>query len=617
MRLPFGLGSRGSKPLDPEERPGAQTQEAKAPAGLAQYLDERREEAARGAQRVMSEVALGLAYYEGQQWYERVEDGAGGSRLVDTRDTSDREWYRTVNVISARIDTNVARVTASRPDVVILPRTSNEGDKEAAEEARAVVDHYEEVNDGRRQLSDMATYALIGTTAYLWAWWDAEAMADVPVIDPLTGMVSGIEKQPVGELHESIIYGHQVYIDPRVKRFEDAAWVMVEEQVGIGEIQRRYGTPVQADAQNRAGLLDASDGAIAAPMWGQFQELGRSATVQTYWERPSDEYKKGRTVVKVGRYVLRYLEELPCGVVPLVPLGFRSRLNSPYDRNMVCDLAGPQRDRNLIRSRFMGMLRDAAKTTLVEESGSGTGADLESLIEEGPRIRRIKYLKGGTAPQFVPVQVPDAQLLNAIDLCDREMDDITSVHSVSAGGGDPNAKSGVAIRMLQDSDRTAMAIFMQRVERFIEERARMRVLFASHYVQEPRAWGMDDMTNPQEAITDLERLRSGAAITLRVIEASGTDRTPEVMDQQIIEWFGMGALGNPADPMTRALLFKCLSSPAASRVAEEIEKMAEAQIALPPLPGAPVGPEMGEGAPMMPPAEPIPPPPVMGGTYGG
>jgi hypothetical protein len=200
----------------------------------------------------------------------------------------------------------------------------------------------------------------------------------------------------------------------------------------------------------------------------------------------------------------------------------------------------------------------------------------------------------------------------------------------TSNSGEANANSGIAIRLLSDADRTMNALFEHNVERYIEDIARMRILFASHYVREKRAWGLDGSDNPTERLSGLEALRRGAGVVVRVVESSGTPRTPEVMDEQILAFFDRGALGDPKDPAVRKMLFKALQSPAAVRVSEMLEQMEAAAMeaaamAPPPPPGMeapPAGmdetmpPEVDPMAPMMPPGMDLgsQPPPEMGPT---
>jgi hypothetical protein len=147
----------------------------------------------------------------------------------------------------------------------------------------------------------------------------------------------------------------------------------------------------------------------------------------------------------------------------------------------------------------------------------------------------------------------------------------------------PNASSGYAIRLLQDSDRTLHQGYQQAIEKFVEESAAMRVLFASHYVLEPRVWGIDDLANPADAneqTSALEALRKGGNVAIRIVESSGTPRTPEAQDEEVRAYFDAGLLGDPADQDVQRLVLTLLHNPAASRALEELRQLDEKKAAM-------------------------------------
>lgn len=607
----LGLSDRDKADSEPEPKDAPKPQK-QGERELLALVEERREEAIKHLDRHVADIAIGMAYESGDQWVEWRRDTDGRGRLIDTRNTGDMQWYREVNLMRPLILTNTARFTSGRPDVTLIPKTTAQLDHEAVEEARAVIDYYNEELDLRGKLRDAVYYAQVATTAYEWFWWDARKWAPVPGpsllepempemggdpmmggMDPMTGMPveppapePGYTTAQIGDVCSKVIMGHNVLIDPRARGVHDARWVVVEEVMGIGEIEERFGVKVKSE-QERRSVLDGVRETSVASRWFEPMLPDRSATVSTMYENPSKKFERGRTVRCVRGQVIAQELTLPCddpqgepGIIPLLSIGYQARLDSPYDRNLASDLARPQYDYNYFRSRWIGMLRKSAKIVQVREMGDSGGADQQESLEESPDTVTLWYRRGSAPPQFTNPPVPEAQLLQAMDSFQKELADIAGVHIVSSGEGDPNAKSGYAIRLLQDSDRTMHAPFVQRIERFVEDRARLILKMVTCYVQEPRCWGLDDTDNPQEAndrVSDLPALRSGGAVAVRVIEASATPRTPEALDEEILALFTQGVLGNPQDPAVQMSVLESLQSPAAGRVKEVLErKQAEA-----------------------------------------
>ncbi|HNB60666.1 MAG TPA: hypothetical protein PK308_10140, partial [Phycisphaerales bacterium] len=601
MRLPsVGRFFRKGRVVDTDEAPEVAPQPRQSDEQIVAYVEARREDGRAAAQPVMGAVAVGIAFDEGRQWVDWSTDwGDGKGRLRDRRQGADWRWYRTANLAAGKIKVNTARVTSSRPEATILPRGDSELTMEAAEEARMVVDYYDEVNRGRDLLAREAHYCQVATTAFRWFWWDADADADV-VEDGPNG--PEIVRAAVGELRETTIWGHNVILDPQATGLHDARWVIVEQELGLGEIERRWGKRVNPDRSRADGLLDGNE---IENLWAPGKTAGRSAVVSTFWERPTVDFPKGRTVIWSGSTLMRALDELPCGVVPLCALGYEDALDSPYHRNLMHRMAPIQLMINEVMSGWMHAWKRSTKLVVTRQTNDGAGSDLVKQFREGPDVIELFHRVDTPPPGFSPVPVPTGDSASIIQVLDGILSDIAGVHGVSEGGGEANANSGIAIRLLSDADRTMNALFEHNVERYIEDIARMRILFASHYVREKRAWGLDGSDNPTERLSGLEALRRGAGVVVRVVESSGTPRTPEVMDEQIMAFFDRGALGNPQDPAVRKLLFKALQSPAAVRVAEMLEQM-EAEMPPPAPPGmeAP-SPPMDE--PMPPPAPPMAP----------
>lgn len=615
---------------------------------LLGFLTSRLQESRAALQQALPEIVIGLAYEAGKQWLTWKQDQRGGGQLVDERNKNNLKWYRTVNLIRPRVLVNVARFTAARPDVSLTPKSTRDLDIRAADEARVVIDHYETVNDGRDQLRRLAWYHFCGTTAGVLFWWDTSAWATVPKPGP--NGVDGYTLAQIGEERERVVFGHQLLLDPRFPRPEDARYIAIEEWLSLAEIRERWGASVEPDQSNRSELSQAA-GEVASFLGGWWAQkvAPRAKKVYSYYERPSLTFPMGRTVIFTDDQILFQQEELPCadreagtpGVIPLVLTGYQPRLDSPYHRNPVSDAAQPQLDYNTLRSQVIHQLKRSGKHRQVRRMDDMAGADVEDLTEEGPDSITLWYAAGSVPPQDSPIPPPPEMLLSVMADCREEINDILGVHSVSSGQGDPNADSGYAIRLLTDNDRTQQAPYNQAMQRLVEDRARMRIRFASHYVLEPRAWGLDDLENPQDAdgrVSALPALRSGGAVAVKIVEASGTPATPEVMDEETMALFDKGALGDPALPETQQMLLELLHSPAASRARELVERRAQ-EMALqnamtpPPDPAAmvppgapppdpalspnqdPLQPPMALGEPGSPAPLNLPPPDLAGGLF--
>lgn len=524
--------------------------------------------------------ALALAYYNGRAWLDWDPELG----LSDVRDKDDLRWYRSSPLIKPLCKLAVARITSNRPDVQVLPRSKDrELDATAAEELRLVIEHYNTKNHFRLLLQRIATYAWMATTGFLLQYWDPNALAEIPVEWDTQKAPIRYESRRVGNYVEEVVPGHEVYADPRATCWNDCGWIVRVQRMTNEDIEHKWGR-VPSGSDRSTKFTDLFDSFVTPWNKGVKGAL-RQQQVATCYESPSPRYPEGRVMVVCGSEVLEYREALPCGFVPLLPLGCTQGVGTPYHSGVGGDLIGPQYDYNLLRSRLLGGLRDQ-KPTVVRQIGDLAGADIEEVllaesggVSESPRLRTIWHKLGVNAPQVYLPQLVDVNALQSVMVDLRtEMAEIAGVHRVSSGAGDPNATSGISIRLLKDSDESSGAEFSHEVEVFLEERARRIGMLVAKYVAEKRAWELDDRNNSETrevVYSGLEALRQGGLAAVRVVEGSATPRTPEAEDAQVMEMAASGLFGDPAAPETQDLVLSLLNSPLAMRAAEAKRKAKE------------------------------------------
>lgn len=523
--------------------------------------------------------AMALSYYNGRQWVDWDPEKG----LQDVRDKTDKRWYRTVNLIKPLCKIATARITSNRPDVQVLPRSSDrELDEAAAKELRLVIEHYNTTHKFRLILQRMATYAWMATTAFLWQYWDPNAMADVAVEWDEEGAPTKYEARRVGNYREQFVPGHEVYADPRCTSWDECQWMIHVQRMTNEDIEATWGAPASPGDSRKSTNMGSLFDSFVSP-WGS-QTDGKTLNqqlVKRMYEAPSVRYPEGREIIVCGSECLEYREALPCSMIPLLPMGSTQGIGTPYHSGTGSDLLGPQSDYNLLRSRVLGALRDQ-KLTVVREKGDQAGADLADVlsspsfgIDETPRVREIWHKRGFSPPSFtLPPMLDFAKVTGFMSDLRQEMAEMSGVHRVSSGAGDPNATSGISIRLLKDADETSGSEFSHEVEVFLEQRGTRIGIIVSKYVEEKRAWELDDKNNPSErelVYSGLEALKMGMA-SVRVVEGSATPRTPEAEDAQLMEMYNGGLLGDPADPDVRELVLSLLHSPLAYRAHEGLEK---------------------------------------------
>ncbi len=527
--------------------------------------------------------ALALAYEAGHQWMEYdLQTG-----LKDSRTAKDKRFYRKANMIRPLRAVAVARIISNRPDVTIKARSRSELDRQAKKDLELAVAHYNTKYNFRRTLARCASYAWLSTTALLYQWWDPKALAEVPVEWDEQGDPTRFIEAPVGDYCEKFVPGHEVYLDPRAIDWESARWAIHVQMLPLAEIEEKWGVKVHEETRQGRGFFGLVDAFVSPWLKGSSQARNMSC-VKTLYERSSPKYRKGRVIRVCGDVLLEYREVLPYDRLPFLPLGFSTVEGTAYHRGAGCDLHPLQFDYNMMRSRWFESIKQACKPTQVRQWGDGGGADQadervresNNGIDETPALRTVWYKRGFNPPTWLPpAPIPAGDLVLCMKEIREEMREIANVHRVSSGMGDPNASSAIAMRVLQDSDESAGTEFQQSMEWFLEERARRMQDILADYVREDRAWQLNGRKNAEEAqqtYSGLEALRRGGRAAVIVIEGSGTDRTPEAEDRQILDLASSNHLGDTAEPDVREMILSLLNSSAAGRVLEAVLDRKEA-----------------------------------------
>ena len=202
-----------------------------------------------------------LAFYLGNQW---VQWSPVSSSLRSVRDPkAPNKIYTTHNKIKPLVKTMVARATQNMPQCEVVPDTMADIDVAAAAEARAVTDHYNTLFERPKQIQRVLKYCLTTSTTCIKFWWDAQAWADVPVLDG-DGNVTGQVRAQVGELCEEIIPIFQLYPDPKATVFEKMKYLIHAVNVPLSDIQAKYANGKYVERGGNANDVAYADQRMSA-----------------------------------------------------------------------------------------------------------------------------------------------------------------------------------------------------------------------------------------------------------------------------------------------------------------------------------------------------------------
>ena len=600
--------------------------DAETEGALVAYVLQCFKEAAQARRGVERDWVLALAMLDGRQWL--AWDDAH-HRAVNLMDEDERDRYVTDNLIAPLLLKWTALVTMTRPDAGPAPDTDSPQDRQAAGEARAILAHLDRRHCRQTQTVERVQWTGSCGVSWLKTWWDKNAEADVPQFGP-DGQVAGKFCAPVGEVDEEVIPPFEVYLDPGAKRWRDVRWLVHACTKPLSWFQARFGDRgflVEPDAQDAGnGWVDSY--LLAAPenAGNNRQAKAQHAVCYEFWERPTPKYPHGRFVIVAGKRVL-FSGPWPCtkrhdpnNPFPFVRLVHAEAFGHPYGKGLVPQLAPLQVAYNRLLTKALTRVEDD-KATLLVPKGSEIGVD--AYEETGRNHHKVYYEEGAGPASWQQMPPVGADLWRLRDVFWTDMQHIAGIHEVQMGGTPSGVTAGISIELLQQGDRTQMAVMLQGIEQSAVHIGDWEISLYGQYAAGnlPRLMGLDNTGNPEmarSAATSFRALSGGGSCSMIVMPGSATPKTPAGQKQEVLEYYRLGLFGPAGDPQSAAMAVKLLALARSDEVLEHLQQLQARLAASQPAPpdGGPPG-GMAGGAPPMPGVMGAPAPPEAAMALGG
>ena len=267
-----------------------------------------------------------LSFYAGNQW---VRWNATWARLEEPPAPPWRKRY-TANLILPMVMRVVAKLTSDRPQVVTVPNTPDRDDLQAARVSSKILDHLMSVTDFDTQVRKMVEWATICGTGFLKVYWDpmagprmgevmdfaeAQFMRDSEETkESSTKRAASVLDKPIGEIRVDPISPFKIFTDAMTasSNWDDATYVIEATERSLDYIRRRW--PSRGALVSNEDSSSSLHGFMENKLSGMVSGLGGgtsgssqerdSAGVVEMWDKPSEEYPRGRCSVVANGIVL-------------------------------------------------------------------------------------------------------------------------------------------------------------------------------------------------------------------------------------------------------------------------------------------------------------------------
>jgi hypothetical protein len=550
----------------------------------------------RARQEMELEWALATAFFEGRQW---MRIASQTRNLISLQNPSELSRYITIQKMRPLIDGVVGKLTQVSPDAYAIPLSDSVTDRDAADEANIICNHFNRKFKRETQLKERVRWACVCGTSYLKVYWDAKGVQTVPFFNPMTGEIDGYQQMAIGDVREEILPAFDVFVDPTAKRDEDIRFMIHASVRPLSWFVDNYGDNgkrVTADAISGANgsyvdaYLEGGNGSgngwvpASTARLGQIESRRRAAIVYEYWEKPNEQYPEGRYIVSTNTCLLYAGDWLyeKRDEFPFIPLRWQPRSGTTYGYSLGFDLCPLQQTYNRIYSRMQEQFENQKDYVMIQKL-SGIGADAfnnqSDDVEDATRIYRKIYYNQASAPPVIARAPGIGQdLYPMLQMLEKDMMDIAGLHDVSQGMAQAGTPAE-SVRLLQRADNTQHSYIRADIEISNAKIKEWEVALTAQFGVAPFVGQMEERKSPADelrsGVITFDHIRKGGQYRIEYVPGSAQDDSPDQKLQKLMAFRQMGLFGDPADPTTNMLVIKMLKLPETSMIMEHLQMQDE------------------------------------------
>jgi len=407
-------------------------------------------------------------FYNGEQ-YVNINNLHDLQQLDKMYYWQNREVF---NHIAPIIDSRLSKLCLVRPEMDVLPASSDDDDKRTARLSQDILRNvYEKLNIP--SVINKATHwsETCGTSFYKVVWNSNSGKA---VYDKEGNKVYE------GEVEISALSPFEIYPDSCLnENVEDCESIIHAKSYSTREIKRIWGVDVDGESIRTYGLNSKIKDSSQS-----------SAVVIERYEAPSVDYPEGRLLVVCKDHLLYE------GVLPYINLADGKRgfpfikqtcISSPgcfWGTSVIEKLIPIQRAYNAVKNRKHEFMNRLSMGVLVVEDGS---VDVEDLEQDGLEPGKVLvYRQGSNQPKFLNESALPNTFAEEEESLLKEFSEISGVSDVLANQFSTKNLSGSAIQLLLETDGTKLQTSTDAIKLAVKNVAKMILRLYKQFAVLPR-----------------------------------------------------------------------------------------------------------------------------------
>lgn len=544
---------------------------------------------ARGAQTVGGRDPVHIALE--RQWFTAISYLLGLQRVEagEIEHMLDPNWTAvdtpyTANHIFRIVMGTVSRISSAKPQIDVLPKSTDIEDQMGAKVGDAFLKHYDDRFNFRALKRDQAFWLAATGNAFISTEWNENAGEKMQLFrNPMDGSllhpsqvspedheflskVGAVEESANGDIQVEVVSPFQVFTPPGYTNLDDMPWVVIEHDRSIDWLWDNYPqlasqiTPDELDMTPEAQYkrrLASLVGRQGFSMPGRADDYSELVRVRTMWIRPSNRIPQGRKIVITKQMVL---ENVPH---PYAKAGIR-QFHFPITHFVYCPvpgrfwgmglvehLIGPQREYNRTRHQLMQMRDNMALPQWL----APRNAELTSTRNDYGDI--WEYNPSNGMPTLVNPPAMSAMHADAQQSSMYDMQTIAAQSEVSQAQVPTGVRSGVAIRALQEKDLTVMGVVVENLEDGWKRVSQNLLKLTDKFVSTPQAIHIYGEFRGADVLIHRGGDVNGNT-AVRVVPGSMMPRSKAEGMQNVMDLLQLGALNPQLNPRDRRVVWKTM-----------------------------------------------------------
>lgn len=456
-----------------------------------------------------------------------------------------------VNKILPTIQNRLARLCKNPPKYDVRPESNDTEDKEAA-------------RLGLQTLTALwESLSLDEKRIFLYMWVQQCGHAYVKVAwDPTLGrLIQEADGSNMfeGDIRVDVTSPFEIFPDPLAKTFEEAkrSWIIQAKVRKLDYFRAQYKEYGHLVTEEQAWLLSTQyESRINAmnsrgPASSGMSEAMKNCAIElTKYEARSEKYPNGRMIVCAAGILLED-KDLPVGEIPFAKFDDTVIGGKYYSESVITHLRPIQDAYNENRRRVTEWSR-----TLM--AGKYTAARGSGVAPESPNDQSGEFLfydpvpnapDGGRPSALTPPSLPQWAFQEESVLT-SEINDISGISEVSRGTLPSASIPAIGMQLLTEQDDTRIGVMTELHERSWAHIGGLILKYVEKFYILPRKLKIAGK-NLQYTVKEIQGDMLRGNTDVIVIRGSTVPGSKTLRNEEIMNRFNAGLLGDPADPKVR------------------------------------------------------------------